>query len=104
METNAEYQKLKQNQLEEASKVAKGVGAFLAKIQSDIERAAPFSGPYAKPLTEFYLDLDELSKAYNELASECVAKAKGAKRAAEVEKRRHDNLKESVRTFFGFRV
>jgi hypothetical protein len=102
--TNVEYLKSKQEQLEEAGKVAKGAGTFLAKVRSDIERAVPFSGPYARQLTEFYLDVDRLSKAYNELAADCAAKAKEAKRAWEVEQKRHDNLKQSVRTLFGFQV
>ena len=46
MKTNAEYLKLKQGQLEDAGKVAKRAGTFLAKVQSDIEephRSAAFT-------------------------------------------------------------
>ncbi len=104
MKTNAEYLKLKQEQLAQAGKVAKEAAVFLVKLQSAIEKAIPFSGPYARPLTEFYLDLDKLAKAYNELAADCAAKQKEAKAAAEVEQRRHDNLKDTLKTLFGFRV
>jgi hypothetical protein len=104
MKTNAEYLKSKQEQLKEAGKAAKEAGVLLAKVQSDVEKAVPFSGVHAKPLTEFYLNADKLAKAYNGLASDCTAKAKQAERAAEVEQRRHDNLRGSVRMLFGFQL
>lgn len=102
MKTNVEYLKSKQEQLEEVGKLANGAGKFLTKTQSDIEKVVPFSGLYGKALTEFYLNLDQLAKAYNELASQCAAKAKETKHAAEIEQSRHDKLRDSVRTLFGF--
>jgi hypothetical protein len=102
MWTNVEYLKSKQEQLDEAGKVAKRAGTFLANVRGDIEKAVAFSGPYAKALTEFYLDVDRLSNAYNGLSADCMAKAKEAKRAWEVEQKRHDNLKAIIKTDFGF--
>lgn len=104
LKSNAEYLKAKHDQLDEAGKMAKGAGVFLSRVQSDVEKAIPFSGTSAKPLTEFYLDLDKLIKSYHELATECAAKARLAKHAADVEQRRHDQLKETVKTLFGFRL
>jgi hypothetical protein len=102
MKINADYLKAKQEQLEDAGKVAKGAGTFLAKVQAEVEKTVPYSGIYAKALTEFYLDLGKLAKAYNELASDCAAKAKEAGRAREVEQKRYNNLKESLKTYLGF--
>ncbi len=102
MNTNAEYLSAKHEQLEDVAQVAKAAGKAFGQLQADIEKVVPFSGLYAKTLTEFYLDADKLAKAYNELGSDCAAKAKEAKAAAEVEKKRHDNLKTTIKTVVGF--
>jgi len=44
----------------------------------------------------------KLAKGYNGVAASCAAKAREAKRGAEVEQRRHDNLKKTLSTLFGF--
>ena len=102
MNTNAEYLAAKQEQLDDVAQVAKAAGKAFGQLQADIEKAVPFSGLYAKTLTEFYLDADKLAKAYNELGSDCAAKAKEAKATAEIERKRHDNLKTTIKTVFGF--
>jgi hypothetical protein len=62
----------------------------------------PAAGPHATALTSLYLDFDKLGAAYNGLAADCATKAKQMKQAAEAEQRRHDNLKSTIRTLFGF--
>ncbi len=102
MTTNIEYLRSQQEPLDEAGEVARNAVTLFRELQSAIEKAIAFSGPYAKPLTEFYLEVDNLAKAYGGLASDCASKAKDIKRAVEVEQRRRENLKVSVRTLFGF--
>lgn len=102
MKTNVDYLQAKQIQLEDTAEVAKAAGKAFGQVRDDLEKAAPYGGPYAKTLTEMYLDVDKLSKAYNGLGSDCAAKAKEAKSAAAAEKRRHDDLKANIKLFFGF--
>lgn len=104
MVKNAEYLRAKQDELDETAKIAKRTGKFLAEIQTLVEKATPFCGIYVKPLTEFYLDLDKLASAFNGLASDCAKKSGEARRAADAEKRRHDNLKENLWKIFGIRT
>jgi len=60
MKTNAKYLKAKQAQLEDFSGIARGTGRFLARVLSGIEKAMPYSGIYAKALTEYYVAMDEI--------------------------------------------
>jgi chromosome segregation ATPase len=102
MKANAEYLQAKHAQLEETADVAKAAGKAFGQLRDDLEKVAPHGGLYAKTLTETYLDVDKLAKAYNGLGSDCAAKAKEAKQAVAVEKKRHDQLKTNIKTFFGF--
>jgi hypothetical protein len=104
MKANTEYLNEKRGQLDEASETARKASRFFSDLQLNIEKAVKFSGPYAKPLTAFYLEADALARAYGGLAADCASKADEAERAAQVEQRRHDNLADTLRTLFGFEL
>ena len=103
IKANVNYLKAKQEQLEDASKVSRAAGKFWGRLHSDIGTALPYTGVFGKSVMEYWYNADKLSKAYSDLADAYATKAAEAKRAAEVEQRRHDNLRETVRTVFGFR-
>ena len=65
--TNIEYLNSKYEDLDETSRIARNASRFFSDLRLNIERAVKFSGPYAKPLAEFYLDADNLAKAYGAL-------------------------------------
>ncbi len=104
MKANVDFLTLKQAQLGEVGKAAKGAFKFLYELRENIEMVAPHTSIYGKSLIEFSREVDSLEKGYGGLASDCATKSKEAKRAGEVEQIRYDQLKDSLRTIFGFRL
>jgi hypothetical protein len=107
MQTNIKFLNDTQKALENASTNAKAAQQVVSKLQEGIEKLFKFfpaagASPLGKALGEAYFDIDKLSKAYNEVATDCAARAKLAKQAAEVQNRRRDNLKVTIKTVFGF--
>lgn len=89
-------------QLEDTAEVSSLANKLFIGLADKISKVAPHTGAFGKGLMEQYLDVDRLAKAYASLAADCTAKAKEAKRAANLEKQRHEQLKTSIKTYFNF--
>src|SRR5262249_3611682 len=105
MRTNIDYLKARKAELEEFSRVSSAAGQAYRRLADDIsKKLVPWAAgtPFGRELAELYLGLDALSAAYNGLSADVSAKAKEVGRAVEVEQKRHDRLKSSIKTLFGF--
>jgi len=102
VQANATRMKAIQEQLDDAAEVAGKAGKLFLSLADRLGKVAPHAGPFKDALTGECLSVGKLANAYNGLSADAKTMAKEAKRAAEVEQRRHDNLKASLKTYFGF--
>lgn len=103
MRTNVAYLQTQQARLEEIQRYGKAASKGLDHFNNGIEIAVR-AGFFTEALVAKYLDVGRLSKACSEIAADAGRKAREARDAAAVQEQRHDNLRETVRTLFGFHV
>ncbi len=101
MQTNISHLKKQLAALEEISTRSRSASKVLMELNSRLEKAIR-AGLFTKPLVEQYLDIDKLTKAYNEVAAAAESKTKQIRQVLPAEQRRHDNLKNTIKTVFGF--
>jgi len=103
MKTNADYLTVQHAHLENIHHYCKAASKAMAELNKGIEKALE-AGLFTKALIEKYLDVDRLIMAYNEVAADAEKVAKSAKTAAEIQSKRRKNLRDTVNTFFGFKL
>jgi hypothetical protein len=103
MGRNFTYLMARQVELEELERYCGAASKAFRDLNLKIEKAVG-SGVFTNQMVAIYLDADNLSRAYSDVASSAVLKARDARAAAQEQQRRYENFRLSAWTFFGMRL